>query len=61
MALVHPDCENTQPPVYDCGYSDQLETIDDEGRVSVPDGPGLGVDYDWEEIEDRETGRRVYE
>jgi len=61
VALVHPDCANTQPPVYDCGYSDQLETIDDEGRVSVPDGPGLGVQYDWDAIEARETGRRTYD
>jgi len=51
LALVHPNCENTQPPVYECGYSDQLDAIDSEGTVPVPDGPGLGVTYDWEFIE----------
>jgi len=29
--------------------------------VQVPDGPGLGVEYDWDEIEAREIGRRTYE
>lgn len=62
IALVHPDCRNTQPPVYNDGYSDFLDTIDEDGMVSVPDGPGLGVDYDWEFIEANATGsKRVYE
>lgn len=61
IALVHPNCQNTQPPVYAGDYSDMLGAIDADGRVSVPDGPGLGVEYDWDEILTRETGRRVYE
>ena len=61
VALVHPDCQNTQPPVYANGYSDSIDTIDSDGLVTVPDGPGLGVEYDWDEIRSRETGRRVYE
>ncbi|QCS44953.1 enolase C-terminal domain-like protein [Natrinema versiforme] len=61
VALVHPDCQNTQPPVYANGYSDSIDTIDGDGFVTVPDGPGLGVEYDWDEILSRETGRRVYE
>jgi len=62
LALVHPDCPNTQPPVYQGGYSDMIDTIDDEGTVAVPDGPGLGVDYDWDFIEANATGSvHVYE
>jgi L-alanine-DL-glutamate epimerase-like enolase superfamily enzyme len=61
MALVGPKCENTQPPVYLGDYVDQLETIDSEGTVPVPDGPGLGVEYDWGYIEDNRLGGRVYE
>ncbi|MGQ3413807.1 enolase C-terminal domain-like protein [Natrinema sp. LN54] len=61
VALVHPDCQNTQPPVYANGYSDSIDTIDGDGFVTVPDGPGLGVEYDWDKILARETGRRVYE
>ncbi|NIC00739.1 enolase C-terminal domain-like protein [Halobacterium sp. R2-5] len=61
LALVHPECENTQPPVYQGGYSDLLDDVED-GRVPVPDGPGLGVDYDWGYIEDNQTGSvHVYE
>ncbi|WP_247004382.1 mandelate racemase family protein [Halosolutus gelatinilyticus] len=62
LALLHPNCQNTQPPVYEGEYSDTIETIDEQGRVTVPDGPGLGVDYDWDYIEENRTGSlHVYE
>ncbi|ADJ13571.1 enolase C-terminal domain-like protein [Halalkalicoccus jeotgali] len=61
LALVHPKCDNTQPPVYLGGYSDQLDAVDPDGTVGVPDGPGLGVEYDWEYIESRALGGREYE
>lgn len=61
LALVHPKCQNTQPPVYEGEYSDMMSEIDD-GTVSVPDGPGLGVEYDWSSIENNSTGSlHVYE
>ncbi|MGF1623687.1 MAG: enolase C-terminal domain-like protein [Alphaproteobacteria bacterium] len=50
VALVGPDCPNALPPVYICGYSDQLDCVGADGCVSVPDGPGLGVSYDWDFI-----------
>lgn len=56
MALVHPEVENPVPPVYLDGYADELESIDDDGTVGVPDEPGLGVEYDWDYIEDHQTG-----
>jgi L-alanine-DL-glutamate epimerase-like enolase superfamily enzyme len=56
LALIHPDCENTQPPVYESDYSDMIGTVDGDGRVEVPDGPGLGVEYNWEYITSNETG-----
>ncbi len=61
VALVHPDCKNTQPPIYECGYSDMIDTIADDGTVPVPDGPGLGVEYDWDYIEANEIGREIHE
>ena len=62
LALVHPDCANTQPPVYEGDYSDMLDAVDDDGTVPVPDGAGLGVTYDWDYIEDHATGSvHVYE
>jgi L-alanine-DL-glutamate epimerase-like enolase superfamily enzyme len=56
LALVHPDCPNTQPPVYEGDYSDMLDAVDDDGTVGVPDGPGLGVEYDWDYIHENATG-----
>lgn len=56
LALVHPDAPNTQPPVYKGTYSDMIDAIDNDGTVSVPDGPGLGVEYDWEYIQANQTG-----
>jgi L-alanine-DL-glutamate epimerase-like enolase superfamily enzyme len=56
MALVHPEVSNTTPPVYEGGYEDSLETVDDEGYVAVPNGDGLGVSYDWSYIEANTTG-----
>jgi L-alanine-DL-glutamate epimerase and related enzymes of enolase superfamily len=61
MALLHPDCQNTGPPVYEGDYSDTIDAVDDNGTVPVPDDPGLGVSYDWEYIEANQTGKRVYE
>ena len=50
--LVHPCAPNPwQLPVYQNGYSDELDCIDQEGFVEVPQGHGLGVEYDWEMIE----------
>ena len=50
--LVHPKANNAWSlPIYQGGYSDQLDCVDADGCVSVPDGPGLGMAYDWAEIE----------
>jgi len=51
MGLVHPKLSNiANPPIYSCDYSDQLDSIDADGFVEVPKGPGLGVEYDWKGI-----------
>jgi len=50
LALVGPDMPNAEPPVYACGYSDQLRDVDKDGCFAVPEGPGLGVQYDWDLI-----------
>ncbi len=61
MALMGPGMPNMIPPVYTCGYSDQPEDLGKDGCVPVPDGPGLGVRYDWDFIERNRTGLFVYE
>lgn len=50
---------NTTPPAYD-DYSDVTGAIDDVEAVPTPDGPDLGVDYDWDYVTGNETGRREY-
>jgi len=61
VALVGPDCPNAIPPVYACGYSDQLDCVDADGTVGVPAGPGLGVSYDWDYIARHRTQLHVFE
>ena len=61
MGLVGPGRVNgVQPPIYACGYADQLDSVDAEGCVPVPDGPGLGVTYDWDRIAAWTTDRHVF-
>ena len=50
LALVGPGMANVAPPVYRCAYSDQINAVGQDGTVPVPDGPGLGVEYDWDFI-----------
>ena len=61
VALVGPNCPNVIPPVYSCGYSDQLDCIAADGTVGVPQGPGLGVTYDWNYIDRPRVARHVFE
>lgn len=57
MGLVHPTYDLTSPASsVALNYRDGLEEIDANGCVMAPDGPGLGVEYDWELIERRRTG-----
>lgn len=62
LGLVHPDSviPNGEPPIYTDGYTDALDSTED-GTFSVPDGPGLGVCYDWSYIEEQATRRLIFE
>ena len=61
MALMGPGMPNIVAPVYTCGYSDQPEDLSPDGCVPVPDGPGLGVTYDWDFIEANRTQQFSFE
>ena len=61
MALIGPDMPNMIAPVYTCGYSDQPSDLPKDGYVDVPDGPGLGVSYDWDFIEANKTQEVVFD
>jgi L-alanine-DL-glutamate epimerase-like enolase superfamily enzyme len=52
---------NAVPPVYGCGYSDRFEDLGADGCMPVPDGPGLGVTYDWDFIAAHRTSLEVFE
>lgn len=60
LGLVHPKIGSTTEPVYAEGYSDNLDSIDANGHVPVPDGPGLGVTLNWEFIDAHRSGTRQY-
>ena len=47
-------------PVYADDYVDQLGAAMG-GHFPVPQGPGLGVEYDWEKIRRNSLGTRVFE
>jgi L-alanine-DL-glutamate epimerase-like enolase superfamily enzyme len=61
VALLGPDCPNAVPPVYTCGYTDQIDCVDSAGTVGVPTGPGLGVTYDWDYIGRHRLAHHVFE
>ena len=60
MGLLHPKLRPFHAPVYLGGYEDLIDSIDENGCVEVPDGPGLGVDYDWDYIRKNQTARAEF-
>ncbi|MCC6588501.1 MAG: mandelate racemase [Bryobacterales bacterium] len=60
VALVGPGTPNAVPPIYKCGYSEQLEAVGKDGCFAVPEGPGLGVEYDWKFIESNRVALHVF-
>jgi L-alanine-DL-glutamate epimerase-like enolase superfamily enzyme len=63
LGLVHPKVPGpkAQCPVFADDYSDDLDAIDENGCVTVPEGPGLGAVLDWDWVKKNETGVVVYE
>ena len=60
LVWVHPNLPNSHPPIYRDGYEDSLYSVDEEGCVSVPEGPGLGVEYDWAWLDQHCVDRAEY-
>jgi len=56
VVWVHPIMRDSEPPVYANVSITGLDCIDERGMVQVPDGPGLGVEYDWDYIDGHQTG-----
>jgi L-alanine-DL-glutamate epimerase-like enolase superfamily enzyme len=61
MVLVGPNgLRNPVPPVFACDYDDQPASVGSDGCYPVPDGPGLGVSYDWDFVTRSRTGHHVF-
>ncbi|HEY8596664.1 MAG TPA: enolase C-terminal domain-like protein [Devosiaceae bacterium] len=60
MSLVGPNRGHFTGHYHSGGYSDDLESIEPDGTVPVPDGPGLGVTYDWDFIAENAKDRAVF-
>ena len=60
MGLLHPKIGSTALHLYKDGYRDGIDAIDEHGCVDVPEGPGLGVEYDWDFILAHRTDGAVY-
>ena len=61
LGLVHPLVKKTKPPIYPPEFTDELAGIDENGHVAVPQGPGLGVEMDWDYIKSRQVDTVIYE
>ncbi len=62
LGLIHPLVPNTKPPIYvERRWLDELDSVDADGCVQTPDGPGLGVEYDWEFIRANQTNELVFD
>ncbi len=55
MCLVHPKAPFLFPQPYKSDYRDGLDAIGKDGCVPVPQGPGLGVELDWDYINKHTT------
>jgi L-alanine-DL-glutamate epimerase-like enolase superfamily enzyme len=61
LGLVHPLAPSSGSQIYADGYNgDNLDSIDDNGHVPVPTGPGLGTTYDWDFIEKNRIGLKSF-
>jgi len=63
LGLVHPKDPGpkTQCLVFADCYSDDLESIDADGCVPVPEGPGLGVTVNWDWVHKNEVGKVIFD
>lgn len=61
LSMVGPSRGNFNAPVYACDYSDAFDDVSKDGTFPVPQGPGLGVTYDWDAIEKLTVHKTVIE
>ena len=59
LGLVGPSRSDPGTTHYACDYSDRLEAIGPDGCLPVPEGPGLGVQYNWDLIKKKTIRHEV--
>ena len=58
LGLVHPKVKTIWAPVYS-NYNDNLDGIDKDGCLWAPEGPGIGVELDWDWIDFHKTSENL--
>jgi L-alanine-DL-glutamate epimerase-like enolase superfamily enzyme len=61
MGLLHPKVGPFRPEIYADGYRDGIDAVDEKGCVEPPQGPGMGVEFNWDYINAHRTDTVVYE
>ena len=63
MSLVHPSTPQIGRcmEIYACDYEDGLHAVDRNGCVTIPTGPGLGVEYNWEFLKAHQLWSEIFE
>ena len=62
LGLCNPKVLETSPPIYpDRQWLDEVDSVDAQGCVDVPEGDGLGVPLDWDFINARRCGQTVFD
>jgi L-alanine-DL-glutamate epimerase-like enolase superfamily enzyme len=57
LGLVAPGLKRTHAPVYkDPKQWEELDSVDSNGCVDVPEGPGLGAEIDWDWVKAHQVG-----
>lgn len=56
MGLLHPKAPASHEPELFLDYRDDLTAVDSKGHVPIPQGPGLGVQINWEWVEKNRVG-----
>ncbi len=54
--LLYPGQDYDQPPLY---LNTPCDPMDEQGFVHLPDGPGLGFDFNWNYINDNLIGSSI--
>jgi L-alanine-DL-glutamate epimerase-like enolase superfamily enzyme len=61
MGLLNPKSQASHDiPLYQGDYKDALDAIDQNGHVPVPQGPGLGVEINWDWVVKNRTAMVEY-